>query len=166
MLHVYMRDEHGLASRSSHSPSHCLPDWEPSRRPEGEQVGGDEDGWIGPLWAEEDALKGTGQPRGRRVKEIRGGIGETERTRKGNNGPLGREGLIGARPGGGTRAATPGRRALRAGSRRCSRKQQAAQGRQGVKGAGPGDSHVPGREAIGSPGVVCETPLATSGRCT
>ena len=119
VLHVYMRDEHGLASRFIRSPSHCLPDREPSRRPEGEQVGGDEDGWIGPLWAEEEALKGTGQPRGRRVKEIRGGIGETERTRKGNNGPLGREGLMRARPGGGTRAATPGRRALRAGSQRC-----------------------------------------------
>lgn len=55
---------------------------------------------------------------------------------------------------------TPGRRALRP----ASRKQQAAPGKLGVKGAGPGGSHVPGREAIGSPEVVCERPLATSGR--
>lgn len=110
--------------------------------------------------AEEDALKALEQPPGRQVKEIRGGNGETECKRKGNNGPFGREGLIRARPGGRTRAVTPGRRALRT----ASRKQQAARGKHWVKGAGPGGSHVPGREAIGSPGVVCETPLATSGR--
>lgn len=50
------------------------------------------------------------------------------------------------------------------GSRRGLPKTTGRPGKAWVKGAGPGGSHVPGRKAIGSPGVVCEWPLATSRR--
>lgn len=82
------------------------------------------------------------------MKEIQGGSGERkECKRKGNNGPLGREGLTRARRRGGKRVVTPGRRALG----EASRKHQAAPGKQRVKGVGPGAATCRGERLLALP---------------